>query len=101
MPDLSASLRELIEGSVHTVDVDGIVRRRRLRRRQRRAGSPAVVVVIAAVVTGGVLAPGGGGGAGSGRPDGKLSVKPARHRARWPGSPSLSPGGGDIGARGR
>jgi WD40-like Beta Propeller Repeat len=55
-PDLPASLRGLIDGSMWPVDVDAIVRTRRRRRFLRRSGIAGAVVVIAAVVTGSVLA---------------------------------------------
>src|SRR5690348_14644916 len=53
MPDLSSSLRDLIDRSASPVDVDGIVRTRRHRRRRRRgAAGVAVAVVVALVAVG-------------------------------------------------
>jgi hypothetical protein len=56
MPDLSSSLRDLIDGSSAPIDVHAIVGARRRRRLRRRVGVAGAVVLIAAVVTGSVLA---------------------------------------------
>jgi len=98
MPDLSRSLRDLIEQSARPFDVDAIVRDRRRRRRVRRIGVVGAVVLVAAVATGSVLARpanepkvvsvGGSGGTGN------AAAEAAATRAALAQLTIVSPGGG-------
>jgi serpin B len=86
MPELDSTLRDLVEGSVRPIDLDGIVAARRRARRQRRAsvGVASLSIALAVAVTFATLT-----GSGSPRPTARAGI--ARSRLTRDTHPAVSP----------